>query len=360
LFIHLRKTIYINFILILLLFSSCSSVNTPTGPKPPALGKMNEIVVIADEDLWEGIVGDSFKYYFGSAYPIMPSPEPMFDIRHYTPQELNGEPLRRELRTYVILSDLEDKSSATAAMIEQDLGKEKFRKAFKESDFTTSVGKNKWADGQLLFYLFGVGHESLFSTISRSFKTIASRVNDHDKGQLHSMTYSGSQVTGFNETLASKFGIKLGIPAKFKMAVEEGNMIWLRKDDGEFALNLVFDKKTYENQDQLSTDALKDWIHEFGTNWVTTSTEGSVMVINEKDLPLFEYNQSIKGAFTNEIRGVWEMTLDFTGGPFFAYSILNEKANEVIYIYAFVMAPGKPKRDKMQQLEHIVHSIEWM
>jgi hypothetical protein len=48
------------------------------------------------------------------------------------------------------------------------------------------------------------------------------------------------------------------------------------------------------------------------------------------------------------------MENDFMGGPFFNYTLLDTKRNELIMIDAFVFAPGKEKRDYMQQLHHIV------
>jgi len=84
------------------------------------------------------------------------------------------------------------------------------------------------------------------------------------------------------------------------------------------------------------------------------------MVVNDEDLPIFDYTKEIQGAFTTEIRGTWEMTKDFLAGPFFGYSILNENKNEVVYAMAFISAPGKDKRDRMQMLDHMIQSLEWM
>ena len=78
------------------------------------------------------------------------------------------------------------------------------------------------------------------------------------------------------------------------------------------------------------------------------------MVINDDDLPVFDYTYDIDGKYTREIRGVWEMVNDFMGGPFASYAILNETNNEVIFVDTFIYAPGKEKRNMMQELEYIV------
>ena len=117
-------------IIISLCFFSLASCNDEVAnqfsPKPSALGRLNEIEIISDDDIWDGSTGDSIRYYFGSSYPIMPTPEPIFDMRQFSPRDLAQEPLRRELRTYVVVEDLQDDESETTKMIRQDLGEERF------------------------------------------------------------------------------------------------------------------------------------------------------------------------------------------------------------------------------------------
>ena len=103
------------FVSLACLLIGCSAdLSKQLAPSTTAFGKINQVVVVADKALWEGAVGDTFRYYFGSAYPILPQPEPIFDLKHFTPEELNEDPVRKELRNYVILGDLDQKSSSTS------------------------------------------------------------------------------------------------------------------------------------------------------------------------------------------------------------------------------------------------------
>ncbi len=331
-----------------------------SGPKPHALGKMNEVVVIAEKELWEGAIGDTFKFYFGSAYPIMPTPEPIFDIRHFDLNELTVAPLRKELRTYVILADLNDTDSDITRMVGRDLGESKYDKSQTDNTFNSSVGRDKWAKGQVLFYLFANGEDKLAEVIGNSFPGIATRVNQHDQEKLSQSIFAGTHNNNYINLIEEKYGMNIKIPSSFKKALDVEDLTWFRRDDSEYILNLVFDKKPYNAESQLTPQAIKDWITTYGKTYVTSDRLGDKLVINETDLPIFDYTKEIKGAFTTEIRGTWEMTEEFLAGPFFGYSILNEKTNEVIYAMAFISAPGKDKRDRMQQLEFMVHSLEWM
>ncbi len=362
----MRNNVFILLISLFLmgfLICACSSSMPAhvTGPKPAALGKMNEIVVIADKDLWEGAVGDTFKYYFGSAYPIMPTPEPIFDIRHFTPEQLKLEPLRKELRTYVFLADLNDTDSQGTQMVASDLGRANYERTKEDMTFNTSIGKDKWAKGQVLFYLFANGHDKLNQTIQKSFSTIATRVNEHDSKQLEQATYANPVHTENTKLLKERYAIDLKLPTDYSnVEIEDERLVWFRKDDAEYTLNLVFDKSSYTNKSQLTDAAIKDWINDFGIRYVLTDTEGSKFIINDEDLPIFDYTREIDGAFVKELRGTWEMTQDFIAGPFFGYALLNESKNEVINVLAFLTAPGKNKRDRMQQLEFMVNSMKFV
>ena len=323
--------------------------------KPTALGIMNEIVVLAEKDLWETPVQDTFDYYFGSAYPIMPQPEPMFDIRQFNLNELDIEPLRKELRTYVLLADISDEEARTTKMVQSDLGEERFQKAL-NGEITTTVGKDKWARGQLIIYLMGVGQESLFQVIRDNYPAISRRVNLHDSEQLRQKIYGAKTNEGLSANIAQDFGIRIDVPTRYQKAIynPEDNIGWLRKDDKSSIMNIVIRKFPYRSQDQLSTSYIKQLRNEYGEDFMSTSEDGSYMVINDEDLPVFDYTYDIDGKYTREIRGIWEMVNDYLGGPFASYAIVNEPQNEIVFVDTFVYAPGKEKRNMMQELDYIV------
>ena len=61
----------------------------------------------------------------------------------------------------------------------------------------------------------------------------------------------------------------------------------------------------------------------------------------------------IDNQYAVEARGIWEIANDYMGGPFISYTIHNPQTNELLYLDGFVHAPGKEKRNFMQQLEKI-------
>lgn len=361
----MKNNLSISFPLFLLVISTlwlatgCGpEVATKMETKGTALGKMNEIVVIADDILWESAVGDTFRFYFESAYPILPAPEPLFDIRHFNPNDLKVQPIRKELRTYTILADMNDLDSPTTQMVLRDMGKEKFERAEEGKISFSSVGKDKWARGQLLVYLLGKGHEGIQKSIVDNFSAVAKRINQHDKKQLSAGMYVDRVNLGLTEKLKTNFGIDFKVPGDFKTAVsdEENNVLWIRKNTKKADLNVVIKNIPYKDQKQLSKGNIVAMRDDFGRTYVTADSPNDVMAVDSMHLPVYEYSTKIDGRYSKELRGIWEMTESFSGGPFTTYVIVNEGRKELIFVDVFILGPGSKKRDLMMQLNHMVKS----
>jgi len=350
------------YILLPLLFLlACNSeVKQQLDSKNPALGKLNQVVVIADEELWKGAVGDTFRFYFESAYPILPAPESIFDIKFYTPNQLVSGPTRKELRTYIILADLSDAESSTTKMVKKDMGSEKYNSAMNTGKPFTSLGKDKWAKGQFLAYMGGANEEVLIQTIKKSYPAIARRINEHDQPKLKAMSFGIKSNKGLSRMVRENYYLDIDIPVEYTTARRDSlnNVLWLVRRTNEADMHLVFKKYRYDNPNQVSKDSIISWRNDFGQNYVTSDIEDNFMIVNEQDLPVYEYVHDIDGSYTKELRGIWEMTKEFTGGPFATYVVVLEDKKELIYIDAFVLAPGHKKRNYMMQLDCIVKSAK--
>ena len=346
-------------IILLSLLSCTADQRKSLEAVPVAIGTTNEIVVVADQNVWDGPVGDSLRYYFEAPYLILPQPEPIFDLRHFTMEELRQKPLRKQLRTYLLLGDLQDEDSTIGKVIRQDLRAENVRRAKDDQSFSSTAGRNKWAQGQLLVYLFGYGQEALLDNIRKNYPAIAQKVNSFDMEQVEATAY----VMGRNDILGSdireKMGFSLKIPHDYQLAIEDGDFFWLRKETRELSSNIMLYKVPYTDKSQLTREGIQAIRNELGQKYITTEIEGAYMQINDIDLPLFVENVKINGNFGVEARGIWDIKNDFMGGPFLSYLVLNPKTNELIFVDGFVHAPGKSKRDFMQQLAYVFKSLKF-
>jgi len=336
------------------MLAGCKDVLSNLQSKPSALGVMNEIVVICDEVLWEGDTGDSLMYYYASPYPIMPAPEPLFDIRHFTTEQLQAESLRKELRTYVILADLSDKDSPTTLMVKTDLGEENIRKFNDDPNKFSTTGMDKWARGQLIVYILGNGKDDLARNIIRAFPRISKRIREHDEPQLSAQTYMNGSSTELTNLVAKEFGIQMKVPGDFKVAVNSKNFLWIRKDNREVTASIAIKSFPYKDKSQLQLAGLIDMRDRLGV-LVEGSSVGSFMHTNAVNLPVYTYPKEIAGRYAIESRGIWEMTEDYLGGPFINFAVID--GERILVIDAFIYAPGKDKRDYIQQLELVVASL---
>jgi len=352
----MRFLSYLIFSLCLICSCAPDAVIEANRPKANALGKMNEIIIVTDQNIWDSIVGDSLDYYFGGQYPITPRPEPLFDVRHFTAEKINVEPFLRELRTYLIVANLNDRESATTKMMMKDLGEQKFQRAISDETFTTSVGKNKWANGQILIYLFGNSHDELLKEIRENFTAISTRVKAHDSEQLSQLTYAKGENKGLSIDITERYGYNFTIPADYKVIIDDSTsqMLWLKKEEKDASFSIIFKRMKYDNIDQLSSSYIKQLRDEYGKEFTFSNEPNSFMVTNNVDLPILEYGMKKDGYYAKEFRGIWELENDFMGGPFISYLMVNEEKGELLFVDTWVFAPGKKKRDKMQQLELVI------
>jgi hypothetical protein len=325
---------------------------------PTAFGTLNEIVVIAETELWTGNLGDSVMHYYTAAYPILPQPEPIFDIRHFSGEQLLADPFRKELRTYLIIANLADEASVVTQMLLRDIGEENFEKAKTDKTFHSLVGKDKWAKGQIIIYQFAYTEEDLIRNLIQDFPLIRKRVYDADKSKLDGNVYLQGVNQNTIQTIQSTFNIELKIPKDYIIALNDDKVAWLRKETENLSSNILITKFPYTNQTQLTPDGLKEVLNDLGKHYITSAIEGSFMRINDRDLPFITKPISISNKYCLEGRGIWEMENDYMGGPLISYIVHNPAKDELILLNGFVYAPGQDKRDYIMALEHIFRSIK--
>ncbi len=329
------------------------------GPSVSAFGSINHVVVVCDEDLWNGPVGDSLRYLFESAYPILPQPESIFDLRQMPYSDIIGLKSRRELRNYIFVADLSKIDSSALNLLNNLIGAEKLRSHVKESKYSNLITTDVWARGQQLMYLIGENQNDLIARIKNSFPGLSKQIRDLDNITIKANTYAAGDAKFINAQLANRFGINMDIPADFKLASDKNTGIWLRKETEIASFNLILSKLKYSSTQQLSKDGLKTIRDSLSRSFVTTASPGDYMVINDKDLPLFIYQKNIDGNYGIEARGVWETKIEFMGGPFQTYMFQSPAKDSIMYIDAFVFAPEQEKRNLMQQLEAIVSTFHF-
>lgn len=349
-------------LLLLSLLVGCSNGDgTPAAfkSKPVAFGNVNRVNIVVEDVLLDGPVRDSLDYYYQQAYPLMPQPEPIYDLNVIDAGDLEILPARRELRTYVILADLNDPESPTTKLVTTDLGEEKVLAAREDFRNGTSIVKDRWANDQLLIYLFAEGPDELAKLIAQSFPAASKRIKAADENMLIANVYQSGHSETTRDSIKRLVGVSLDVPVDYRVARAEKNFVWMRRDLGVVTQNVLVTSVPYVGQDQVSADSAVVYRNAMGKMAVRSDTEGSYMTTNDRDLPVVPYVTQINGKYAFEARGIWEMTDDFLGGSFFTYLLPSPEEKKLYVIDVFVFAPSKGKRNYMQQLEVIARSAKW-
>ena len=341
------------------IFFSCQSVNDALAPVPVAFGKINQIVVVADEGDWNSDLKDSLQYHFQSPYPILPQPEPYFDLKYFSPQQLRADPLRKEMKSYLILADLSDSESETTQLIKNDLRPDLLDKANSENGYGSAIGKDKWAQGQIVIYLFANSADNLREAVRESFPALAKKLNESDAKQKEGAIYGGGENGTLNDLIRDSLNINIRIPKGYFVAIQNGDFAWLRNETKRVSNNIMLLRIPYESKDQFSKTYVKNLRDSIGYAYVASSAPDAYMKINDIDLPMLTNTVNIKNQFAYESRGIWEMEGDFLGGPFVSYLISTPDSKDLIFADGFIHAPGQEKRDHLQHLEYIINTISF-
>lgn len=355
----MRTLLFVLGGLLSVLFVSCTEdVQRRLQPTPSAFGQINSLVVLADSSLWEQGASDSIAFFFEAPYIILPQPEPIFDVRFVEPERLAAEPTWQQLRNYVVLADLSDEDSPTTEMVRQDMTDAKLQQV-REEGFGTAVANNKWATGQQLIYMMGRDRRELLAGMSTVYPAVVKRLQARENERLKVTTYFEGVNRRMADTIQQLTGARVDIPGGYgRVPLEDEDLIWLRREVQGASLNIMVAKVPYEDQSQLSREGLKEIRNEIGREYVSSLTDNTYMKINDEDLPLFTEPTELNGSYAIEGRGIWEIENDFLAGPFVSYLINDEAQRNLVFVDAFVYAPGRKKRDLMEELVQVIRTAE--
>lgn len=338
------------------MLASCGDDNISRryGGLPSAFGKANKLTVIADSAWWANGLGDSVDFTMGAPFLILPAPEPLYDLTHFSYKDLEANAARRELRTYLVISHAGLQGTPLDNMIREDMG-----------DTLLSGGqpwlvrqvRNRWALGQLLFYIYGQDEAAVYQAIADRGPALLSRIREHDQPILESQTFAAKENLPLTRQVRESTGMSFRIPGEFVTALDQDSTMWLRKELKDISISLLFRRIPYQSQDQFEKEGFR-LLHDRMTAIVSSGLPEipTRMVIDDRYLPMFFSPVTIGGQYAMEVRGLWRMHNDVMGGPFISCLILSPDKRHLVLATGFVYGPGKSKREWMQQLEIILRS----
>lgn len=348
---------YLSFIIAtIFLISSASSCTqqqrASIAVTPTAYGKVDNIMVIADEYTWTTTIGDTFKNYFETLYPITPQPEPIYDLRYKTPKQFNDGKILRTHRAILIIGALDDMNDPASAVIRKSIGPENVEKAKNNPSYRIASHKDRWAEGQTVIYWFGPTRSELLKTISKDYKEVMKQFNKADTEFFIQQIYApGSNVDATNAIFAN-FKIDLKIPTDFILANIDSTSVWLRRETNKTSSNIFITTLPIADSTALNPENHKRIRNRLTKFYFSTHIEDSYMQI-EEEYPIYYQEMTFDKKTALQARGIWKMFNDHMGGSFVTYMIKDPANNRVIILDGFVHAPGQKKRPLMRKLDMI-------
>ncbi len=314
---------------LLVIVFSCDSNENNQRLLAKSSGNINDLNIVIDNMLWEDEVGDVIRELIAAPVYGLPQEEPMFKLRQMPPQVFTG--FARNNRTVLAIEKGDDEGSV-------------------------SYLKDVYAKPQTVIVVKGKTNEEIIGLIKKD----ANRINGTLKRTELTEKQRRIRVSlNKDNNIQIALGLTLDFPSAYRVAKEEDNFFWLRRDIKTGTLNIMLYEMPLsaikENDSTINTIIkLRDSI---GKQHIPGPVDGSYM-ITEKAYTPFMNKTSIDDKETFETKSTWEVQNAFMAGPFLNYAIKDEVNNRWLIAEGFTYAPSVEKRDYMFELEAIIRSIE--
>jgi hypothetical protein len=359
------------FILSITLFSSCLDNKDKKEFSyrdflPPSKGGRGEILLQMDSSKWEGKLGAAVRELYMAPMPGFSQPaEPIFKIYHAPPKKIND--LLEEYHSIFVVLSLESKS------IDSDILRKKFAKESLdriESDTTPYliVKKDVNAKNQQVVYLIGKDDEQLIKHLKANEEKLREIFYKTERQRSYLVAFRGGKQTGKMDRYKKEHGFTIGIPEGYQEAKDifidntegDSGFVFMRLIDNANGRdrNIFVAYKPYISQGQLSADSVLAWRRELGEKYMKDPDRGSYMTDQTDVMPYFSQEINFKGHYAIEVRALWKLSSNTSGGPFLGYLIVDEKKNRLYYIEGFIFAPTSKKRDYVREVESILWTFE--
>ncbi|UKN00938.1 DUF4837 family protein [Paracrocinitomix mangrovi] len=348
------KHLLIAFIPAFLLTACFSSSSQKEDFLPDSAGNRGEIVVIMENQLWNGPLGDTIQSFLSqNAKGPYLRPEPMFDYHHSDPKNLtHGNKLGRLLlKVHVDY----DSTYGETAVIEKE---------------------NYFAKDQLFIIIKDSDPNRLKRYVETQFTDVMDRLNEFTTLSLEKY-YRAHKNNGIALRSKELFGIDIALPSKSALKVETEDFMWVKYDrshsiignqstgakGGVFWIQegIVFWSEPYSDSAMDPSNIMSNRDTVLKHN-VPGKLEGSYMATEYDpayaptgEVTTFNGNDCVK------IKGLWKHAGNPAaagGGPFVQYSIHHPKTNQIVTVCGYVYAPKFDKREHIRELEAMLNTID--
>ena len=298
-----------------------------------SVGKTNNILVVMENNHWQGTIGNKLRSFTGKILDGLPQPETVFSVAQVSAKGFRSV---MKVNRNVLVAQVTDKN-------------------------TFFVKKNVYASPQTVIYVTAKNKEGLVKQLHQHGEEILKIFKKSEIKVIQNLFYKEKVDDKKYKTL-QKLGISLVVPQRFKTVDDTGDFLWLRQHllsgiaRGDGANNILVYSVPLGDEKEVSKRILsiRDTI---GKKHIPGSKEGMYMITEAAYTPVTIVSEvASKPAF--ETRGKWEVLNDFMAGPFLNYTIIDKENNRLLIVEGFTYAPSVDKREFVFELEAIIKSLK--
>ncbi|WP_124979116.1 DUF4837 family protein [Nonlabens xiamenensis] len=322
------------YCLLLLLAISLVSCDDSGVTVQDSIGRLNDIMVVIENEDWEGALGDSIRKEFARPILGIVREEPLFTLNHVKPSAFKG--ILTKSRNYLWVKKDQDTSMV-------------------------NVKKNAYANPQIGVVVRGTDAQDIADLITSNADDIIQVFN---KGEVKRKQKLMERVALNTDRIQKSFGIDITFPRAYHYGIYKGEIkpdfYWLRRRIKEGTMDFMIYEVPFERI-KRDSNTVKDIIK------VRDSISAEKILVDEPGVfqtePIFTpyLNESqIDGRFAFETKGTWEVKNKFMAGPFVNYAIYNKDRNTWLMIEGYVSAPNSVQRDYLFEIESILKSVDFI
>lgn len=319
------------FVILTVLFSSCKrgggSLFTPTSSGLPY-----ELVVVADDSVWDGEPGKALKEVLQSDIPGLPQSESYFYVMHVNPA--NFDNTMKLLRNVIMVRISDD---YTTAKIKYDY--------------------DIYSNPQVVMTIQARDNEQFITAVKNSKDVILNLFNNAEMNRYVN-ALKDKHHDGVSKYAAEHFNLEIWAPMDMRRFKEGKDFYWASNDAATGNQNLVIYSYPYTTRDAFTKEYFIAKRDSFMKANIPGAYEDSYMTTDS--LTVETKDIAVQGQYAMEARGLWKMKGDFMGGPFVSHSMVDTLNNRIVVGEVFVYEPKKMKRRYIRQMESSLFSMKFL
>ena len=327
----MRKTGLILLFALLAMFS-CKEKTKSKKFLPPSTGAVNSVMVVMDNELWQGAIGDKVRERFAARVLAVPQSEAILSLIQIPPQVFKGAVTNSRSVLYV------QQDSLSIAHVKTDV----------------------YASPQKVAVVKGRNYDELVTNIdSVATKAIEAFRNTEISEAQRRFKKSLSK----EEDLKEEFGITLNIPSAYDVGKHENNFVWIDRQILKGNMNIIaytmpWDSFTNDSTFVRDIVRMRDSI---GKKYIPgPDVPGkTTYMATENAFSPYVFPAEVNGHKAAEVRGIWVINGYPMAGPFLTYIINDKPNNRKVVLEGFIFAPSANKRDDLLELEAIMKTVEF-